>query len=73
MLNRKADSGCWDHPIRKATREARLAFKTFFDWGQLAYRDNRYVRAQVEGWKSHPEAAGKHALIESQYVRFVGV
>ena len=71
MLNREVDSGYWDHPIKEVTKDARLLFISFFDWDQLDYRDNRYVRVQMDRWSSHPETVGKHALIESQYVRFV--
>jgi hypothetical protein len=70
MLNRDVDSGYWDHPIREVTREARMAFVRFFDWDQLDVRDNRYVRVLVQAWPSKPEAIGKHALIEAQYVKF---
>jgi len=71
MMNREVDSGYWDHPLKKVTKEAGLAFVRFFDWDQLDYRDNRYVRVQVLRWPSHQEAIGKHALIESQYVKFI--
>lgn len=70
MLNRDVDSGYWDHPLKEATRDAKLLFVSFFDWDQLDYRDNRYVRVKVEHWPSQKVAEGKHALIESQYVRF---
>jgi len=70
MLNRETDSGYWDHPLKEVTRDAKLAFISFFDWDQLAYRDHRYVRVQVMEWPSHPDAVGKHALIESIYVQF---
>lgn len=70
MINREVDSGYWDHPKKEITKDARLVFVRFFDWDQLDYRDNHYVRVQIDRWPSHPETAGKHALIESQYVRF---
>lgn len=70
MLNRDIDSGYWDHPLEQVTREAQLTFISFFDWDQLAYRDNRYVRVRVDGWPSHVETLGKHAFIESHYVRY---
>ena len=73
MLNREVDSGYWDHPIKEVTKDVRLLFISFFDWDQLDYRDNRYVRVKVDRWSSHPETIGKHALIESQYVRFAKV
>jgi hypothetical protein len=71
MLNREINSGYWDFPLREVSRDARLFFITFFDWDNLDYRDNRYVRVQVADWPSHPEAVGKDALIESHYVHFV--
>ena len=71
MLNREVNSGYWDFPIREVTRDARLLFFRFFDWDVLAYRDNRYVLVQIDSWPSHPEAVGKQALVEAQYVHFV--
>ena len=71
MINREVDSGYWDFPIREVSVEAGMSFVCFFDWDQLDYRDNRYVRVQIERWASNPETIGKHALIESHYVRFV--
>ena len=70
MLNREVNLGYWDFPIREVTRDARLLFFRFFDW-VLAYRDNRYVLVQIDSWPSHPEAVGKQALVEAQYVHFV--
>lgn len=70
MLNREVDSGYWDHSIREVTDDATLEFVSFFDWDQLHYRDHRYVRVVVAAWPSQPSAVGKHALIESQYVRY---
>lgn len=69
MLNREVDSGYWDHPLREVTRDAKLAFISYFDWDQLDYRDHRYVRVQVLEWPSQPCAVGKHAFIEAHYVR----
>jgi len=73
MLNRDVDSGYWDYPLKEVTKDARLFFVSFFDWDQLDYRDNHYVRIQIEGWPSQPKTIGKHALIESRHVRFVKV
>ncbi len=70
MLNREVDSGYWDHPLREVTREAKLAFISYFDWDQLDFRDHRYVRVQVLEWPSQPGAVGKHAFIEAHYVRY---
>lgn len=70
MLNREIDCGYWDFPLEEITREAQLSFISFFDWDQLDYRDHRYVRVQITQWPSQPNAVGKHALIETQYVCF---
>jgi hypothetical protein len=70
MFNRDVDSGYWDHPLKEVTRDAKPSFVSFFDWDQLDYRNNRYVRAKVEAWPAQKAAEGKHALIEAQYVRF---
>jgi len=71
MLNRDIDSGYWDYPIREVTKEATLLFVRYFDWDQLGWRDNRYVRVQVAAWPAYPETVGKHALVESQHVCFM--
>ena len=71
MLNREISSGYWDYPVKEVNREAGLCFLSFFDWDQLGYQDNRYVRVRVDRWPSHSEVVGKEALIESHYVRFV--
>jgi hypothetical protein len=71
MLNREIKSGYWDGSPDAVTPEARLMFIEFFDWDQLAIRDNRYVRVQVASWQSQPGAVGKHALIETHHVRCV--
>jgi hypothetical protein len=52
MLNREIDPGYWDYSIQEVAREAQLTFICFFDWDQLAYRDNRYVRVRVDSWPS---------------------
>lgn len=70
MLNRDIDSGYWDHPVKEVGTDAHLLFVSFFDWDQLDYRDNRYVRVQVVRWSTNPDVGGKHGLIESHYVRF---
>lgn len=70
MVNRLIDSGYWDHPIKEITQEARLLFIRLFDWDQLNYRDNQYVRVKIDQWRSHPDVAGKHALLESHHIKF---
>lgn len=71
LLNREIDSGYWDHPLYEFSNEATLLFICFFDWDQLGYRDNRYVRVLVSDWPSHPEVIGKEALVESYLVEYV--
>jgi hypothetical protein len=71
MLNREIDSGYWDYPLKEITQDSKLAFISFFDWDQLGFRDNTYVRVQVVEWQSHPETVGKHAFIEPLYVSYV--
>lgn len=70
MLNRDINSGYWDYPVKEVTNEARMLFICFFDWDQLAVRDNSFVRVYIDYWPSHSDVVGKHALIESQYVSF---
>lgn len=71
LLNREKDSGYWDAEPKEVTRKAKMQFITFFDWDQLSYRDNTYVRVLVVDWPGEPSVVGKHALIEAQYVHYV--
>ncbi len=71
MFNREINSGYWDHPLKEVTNDAKLVFVSFFDWDDLDYRDNRYVRVIVKEWAAHPEMANKHALLEIQYALFI--
>jgi len=70
QINRLVDSGYWDHPITQIDSSVVLFFIRFFDWDQLDYRDNRFVRARVQEWPSQTNAVGKHVLLETQHVRF---
>jgi len=70
MINREIKSGYWDFPIKNIPTETECLFICFFDFDQLDYRDNRYVRVEIKKCKSHPEVIGKHALIETQYVSY---
>lgn len=71
MVNRKIESGYWDHPISEVTSKARMLFICFFDWDKLSCLDNSFVRVCIDQWPSHTELVGKHALIQSHHVRFV--
>ncbi len=77
MLNRELTwinsgyCGYWDFPLNSFSNEATLLYVSFFDWESMAYRDNAYVRVQVSDWPSHPEAIGRHGLVESFRVRYV--
>lgn len=68
LVNREVDSGYWDYPIKEINTRAGLIFQSFFDWDQLNYKDNRYVRVLISQWEDFPDTTGKFALIESQYV-----
>jgi hypothetical protein len=70
MLNREQKSGYWDHPTKEIPQGTELSFVSFFDWDQLEWRDNRYVRVVVESCPSQPELDGKQGLIESRHVEF---
>jgi hypothetical protein len=73
MINRGTDSGYWDHPVGEVTKQAKLLFISFFDWDPIAVRDYLYARVLIHEWPDHPECAGNHALIETQYVRFTSI
>lgn len=69
MLNREINSGYWDDPINLIHETDVLVFISFFDWKQLDFKDNAYVRARVVS-HSNPAANGRDALIESWQVDF---
>lgn len=71
LINREQKSGYWDFPVKEITKSAKLVFIDFFDWDQLALRDNRYTRVMIDSWEEHPETDGKQVLIESYLVRYV--
>jgi hypothetical protein len=71
LINRELTSGYWDYPVTEITRACRLVFVEFFDWDQLGWRDYQYVRVQIERSQASADTVGKHALLESRYVRFV--
>src|SRR5258705_11988820 len=70
MINRDIDSGYWDHSVREISTGSTLVFVSFFDWDQLAIRDNRYVRVLIAESADKPEIVGRHALIETYLIRF---
>ncbi len=70
MINREINSGYWDYPLDYAPVESIFHFIEFFDWDQLSYKDNRYVKVEIALWPEHPEVTGKQALIETQYVEY---
>ena len=69
-LNRDIEGGNWDHPQNTFTNEAVLLFESFFDWDQVDFKNNTYVRVKVHDWPSKKELIGKYALVEWQYVKF---
>jgi hypothetical protein len=50
--------------------DALLLFINYFDWDNIEYHDNRYVRVQIASSELHSETVGKHALIDSCYVHY---
>ena len=69
MINRDIDGAYWDFPVREISSDATMLFIRFFDWDQLASKDNQYVRVLIAQWNACKEAEGKHALIERRHVR----
>ena len=70
MINRAIDSPYWDHPIKEITQEARLLYIEFFDWDELSFRNNQYVRVRIQQWDAHPGTVGSQALVEARHVRY---
>ena len=70
-INREIKCGYWDFPVKQLSQDAELLFVEYFNFDQLGVRDNWYVRVLIKSWPSHPEAVGKHALVQSHSVRFL--
>lgn len=70
MVNRDIVSGYWDFPVREVTSDTLMTFVHYFDWDQTDYIDFRYARAIIDSDGSEARLNGKHALIETQYVKF---
>lgn len=68
MIQRsETERGYWDHPVREIKPgEAELHFIAYFDWNDLDYRDLRYYRVKIASFSTHPELAGREALLERQ-------
>jgi hypothetical protein len=46
--------------------EAELHFTAYFDWNSMDYSDFRYYRVRIASFSTHPELAGRAALLERQ-------
>lgn len=69
LINREVASGYWDHPIQKLEEsDADMRFVGFFDWNVLEYREFEFIQVVIVSSASHPELAGRHALVKPQYV-----
>ena len=71
MINRDIDSGYWDYPQKEINNDVKMTFISFFDWDQLGFRDNQYVRVLIVESPNNNEIIGKHALIESRNIIFI--
>jgi hypothetical protein len=71
MINCEINSGYWDFPLKEIGQDAELCFTSYFDWDSIELKDNRYLLVQIRECPSHREVEGKHALIESHYVKFL--
>lgn len=76
LLSQEVDANSLGHSrvlvtdVTNVTEDAILHFEQYFDWDQVGYKDNHYVRVFVAGWTSHPELVGAYGLVEAQFVRF---
>jgi hypothetical protein len=60
-----ASSHAWEDPVLQVAPDAcRLRFMGFFDWGQLAPREYRWLRVLIEQFDERPELVGHLALVE---------
>jgi len=70
MVNRDIDSGYWDFPVCEVTTDTLMTFVHYCDWDRTDYIDFRYARVIIDSDASEARLNGKHALIETQYVKF---
>jgi len=62
----------WDHPLSSVKdNEVSAFFVDFFDWDELGMRDFDYVLVRIEASSAAPDVAGRLALIETRYSRFL--
>ncbi|MDZ4141801.1 MAG: hypothetical protein U1C48_07320 [Methylotenera sp.] len=59
------NQGNWETFKISKNNMLRLSFKYFFDWDDLAIKDNRYVRGIIISFPENEELVGKTALIEA--------
>jgi hypothetical protein len=71
MISRDQEgSGYWDHPVnRVGPNDAELEFVGFFDFDQLGFRNFRYYDVLIRSSLTHPEIAGRAALLDCDYAK----
>lgn len=73
MISRdKGGGGYWDNPVRMLKRDdAKIAFKSYFDWDQHGLIDLRYYHGVILECTKHPDLVGHEVLIETIYGRII--
>jgi hypothetical protein len=65
----EAATGYWDDPVNHIKPgQAELLFIAYFDWDEMDYIDLQYYRVKIASFDSHPELAGREALIDCHLV-----
>ena len=73
MISRqKNGGGYWDHPIKALEcDDAKIAFRTYFDWDQHDLIDFRYYHGMIIESAKYPDIVEHEALIETIYGRII--
>ena len=61
----ETNSGNWETFKMPVNSTLKLNFECYFDWDDLAIKDNRYVKGCIVSFPENDELIGKGALVEA--------
>jgi hypothetical protein len=75
LINRTSPaSGYWDDPVKSVKPgDVDLRFSWVWDWDEIGHRELEYLEVLVEASPTHPQVAGRYALVQWQHARVVVV
>lgn len=71
LINRTSPpSGYWDDPVTSMKADdVDLRFVWVFDWDEIGHRELEYLEVLVEACPTHPQVAGRYALVQWRHAR----